>query len=53
MLLQMTHPPPPLSSVAPDVPDALAALVDKLLSKAPDPDGPLARGAAVRSYNFV
>jgi hypothetical protein len=36
VLAHLTEPPPPLSSVAPDVPPAVSAVIEKALSKAPD-----------------
>ena len=36
VVAHLTEPPPPLSSVAPDVPPAIAAVIEKALAKAPD-----------------
>src|SRR5262245_7201530 len=36
VLAHLTEPPPPLSAAAPDVPPAVAAVIEKALSKAPD-----------------
>jgi hypothetical protein len=50
MLLQhATKPPPPLSSLRPDAPPALAALVDRCLAKQPAIPGRQADRRQVRS----